>query len=265
MSGVEAGPRGAAGSATVAPTDDEVVTHWLARCEAALRAGDAVALAALFVPDGHWRDVLAFTWSITPGEGASAIAAALVAAQSSTAAHGFALARGRTPPRRVPRAGYDVIEALFDFETRVGRGVGVVRLLVDQPDRAVQLLTTLHELKGHEEQVGARRPTGGFRHFGGPNWKEVRAAAQAYTDHEPDVLIVGGGQAGLSLSAVLGRIGVDNLVIDRLPRVGDCWRLRYHALALHNDTNYNHLPYLPFPPSWPIYLPKDMVADWFET
>ncbi|MEI6470690.1 MAG: NAD(P)/FAD-dependent oxidoreductase, partial [Betaproteobacteria bacterium] len=27
----------------------------------------------------------------------------------------------------------------------------------------------------------------------------------------------------------------------------------------------NHLPYLPFPPTWPNYLPKDMVADWFET
>jgi putative flavoprotein involved in K+ transport len=46
--------------------------------------------------------------------------------------------------------------------------------------------------------------------------------------------------------------------------VGDCWRTRYHSLALHNDTQYNYLPYMPFPPSWPTYLPKDMVADWFE-
>jgi putative flavoprotein involved in K+ transport len=58
---------------------------------------------------------------------------------------------------------------------------------------------------------------------------------------------------------------VDTLVIDRHERVGDCWRKRYHSLALHNSTEVNHLPYLPFPPAWPIYLPKDMVADWFAT
>jgi putative flavoprotein involved in K+ transport len=46
--------------------------------------------------------------------------------------------------------------------------------------------------------------------------------------------------------------------------VGDCWRTRYHSLALHNPTDFNHLPYMPFPSSWPVYLPKDMVADWFE-
>ncbi len=57
---------------------------------------------------------------------------------------------------------------------------------------------------------------------------------------------------------------MDTLVVDRFERAGDCWRQRYHSLALHNDTSFNHLPYMPFPPSWPTYLPKDMVADWFE-
>jgi len=127
-------------------------------------------------------------------------------------------------------------------------------------------MTGLRELKGFEETVGKRRPTGEAfsRNFGGTNWKEQRIASQAYTDREPVVLIAGGGQAGLSLAATLGRIGVDTLVVDRFERVGDCWRKRYHSLALHNDTSFNHLPYLPFPPSWPTYLPKDMVADWFE-
>ncbi len=102
------------------------------------------------------------------------------------------------------------------------------------------------------------------RNFGGTNWKEQREAIQAYADREPVVLIVVVGQAGLSLAATLGRIGVDTLVVDKFPRIGDCWRRRYHSLALHNDTQLNHLPYMPFPPSWPTYLPKDMVADWFE-
>jgi len=79
------------------------------------------------------------------------------------------------------------------------------------------------------------------------------------------VLVAGGGQAGLSIAAVLGRMGVDTLVVDRHERVGDNWRKRYRSLALHNPAEMNQLPYLPYPLSWPMYLPKDMVADWFES
>jgi putative flavoprotein involved in K+ transport len=210
--------------------------------------------------------VLAFTWSLTPAEGAKNIAALLVERQPRAKARAFAIATGRTPPRTVQRAGNEVIEAIIAFETEVGRGHGVLRLLASEPTRAFQLMTALDELKGFEEKIGKRRPTGEAysRNFGGSNWKEQRDAAQAYADREPTVLIVGGGQAGLGLAATLGRLDVDALVIDRLPRVGDCWRTRYHSLALHNNTEFNHMPYLPFPPSWPTYLPKDMIADWFE-
>ena len=247
-------------------SEQELVEHWLAALEVALQSGNRAALASLFAPDGHWRDLLAFTWSITPKQGADDIAALMVAKQGTAGVCRFAIAQGRTPPRRLQRAGIDVIEGIFQFETEVGRGFGVVRLLAESPSRAFQLMTSLHELKGFEEKIGKRRPTGEAfsRNFGGTNWKEQRVSSQAYTDREPTVLIVGGGQAGLSLAATLGRIGVDTLVVDRFPRVGDCWRQRYHSLALHNDTSFNHLPYMPFPVSWPTYLPKDMVADWFE-
>jgi putative flavoprotein involved in K+ transport len=247
-------------------SERELVEEWLERLDAALQAKNEKAAASLFALESHWRDLVAFTWSITPCQGAAAIAASMMARQASTHAHGFVIAEERTAPRRVQRAGFDVIEAIFRFETEVGRGFGVVRLLADDPSKAFQLMTGLHELKGFEEKIDKRRPTGEAfsRNFGGTNWQEQRIAAQAYTDREPAVLIVGGGQAGLSLAARLGRIGVDALIVDRLPRVGDCWRTRYHSLALHNDTQNNHLPYMPFPPSWPTYLPKDMVADWFE-
>jgi len=48
-------------------------------------------------------------------------------------------------------------------------------------------------------------------------------------------------------------------------QVGDNWRLRYHALTLHNEVHVNHLPLLPFPPTWPVFIPKDKLANWFET
>jgi putative flavoprotein involved in K+ transport len=34
--------------------------------------------------------------------------------------------------------------------------------------------------------------------------------------------------------------------------------------VLHNQVHVNHLPYMPFPPNWPIYIPKDKLAGWFE-
>ncbi len=251
---------------TAALSERELVEQWLARLDAALQSASRASVASLFAADGYWRDLLAFTWSITPSQGADAIAALMVAKQATAAARGFAIAEGRTPPRRVHRAGNDVVEGIFRFETEVGRGIGVVRLLAGEPSKAFQLMTSLHELKGHEEKIGKRRPTGApiSRDFGGANWKEKRVASQAYSDRDPVVLVAGGGQAGLSIAAMLGRVGVDTLVVDRHERVGDNWRKRYRSLALHNPSELNQLPYLPYPPSWPMYLPKDLLADWFE-
>jgi cation diffusion facilitator CzcD-associated flavoprotein CzcO len=260
-------PQAAALDKGSAQADEAAVRQWLASFEAALKAGDQKALAGHFAADGHSRDLLAFTWSITPRQGADAIAALLLDKQGRAGAGNFTLAAGRTPPRKVQRAGVDVIEGIFEFETAVGRGFGVVRLLATDPGKAFQFMTNLQELKGFEEKTGKNRPTGEAysRNFGGTNWKDQRIAAQAYSDREPTVLVAGGGQAGLTIAARLGMLGVDTLIVDKHERVGDNWRKRYHSLALHNHTDVNHLPYMPYPPNWPSYLPKDMLADWFES
>jgi putative flavoprotein involved in K+ transport len=121
-------------------------------------------------------------------------------------------------------------------------------------------------MKGHEERLGRTRPTGQShsRDFRGPNWLDQRKAAARYADTDPTVMVVGGGQAGLSIAARLRQLGIDTLIVDREQRIGDNWRNRYHALTLHNQVQVNHLPYMPFPPSWPSYIPKDKLAGWFE-
>ena len=240
--------------------------QWLGRFETALIAGDPAGLAAMFGPECHYRDMLAFSWTIRPVLGAEAIAEFLTTAQQSTHASGFALAAGRTPPRVVRRLGIEVYEAIFRFETETGHGFGVVRLPTATPDQAWVLLTSLDELKGHEERIGPRRPSGDAysRNFGGLNWLDQRNKARAYDDRDPEVLVVGGGQNGLAVAACLGQMDIDTLVVDKLPRIGDNWRVRYHSLALHNQIQVNHLPYMPFPPTWPKYIPKDMLGNWLE-
>ena len=59
-------------------------------------------------------------------------------------------------------------------------------------------------------------------------------------------------------------LGVDTLVVDKNERVGDNWRKRYHQLVLHDPVWYDHLPYMPFPAQWPVFTPKDKLADFFE-
>ena len=240
---------------------------WLDRFAKALTADDAKAAAALFIDNGLWRDILAFTWTIETMAGRAAIAARIAETAARTQAVKIDIPATRTPPRWVTRAGTQCVEALFAFETALGRCNGVLRLVPDgQALRAWTLITTMEELKGHEEAFKRRAADNeaGLRDYGGPNWLDRRKAAARYDDHEPTVVVVGAGQAGLAIGARLTQLGIDTLIVDRHARVGDNWRKRYHSLTLHNERFVNHLPYMPFPPTWPVYIPKDMLANWFE-
>jgi hypothetical protein len=250
---------------------ERLAAAWLENFETALSRRDAEKIGALFRSDSHWRDLVAFTGTITSTLGVEKLASLLAGRQGEVKARDFRLAAGRTVPRRVRRLGTEVVEAIFAYETALGRGNGVVRLVPDaergwEHCRAWVFLTTLEELRGFEEHVGTRRPSGEAysRNFGGENWLDQRRKREAYDDRDPVVLVVGGGQAGLAIAARLNQLDVDTLVVDRWERIGDNWRQRYHSLALHNQIHVNHLPYMPFPPTWPKYIPKDMLGNWFE-
>jgi len=216
--------------------------RWLADFEEALRDPDDASLAKLFRADAHWRDLLAFTWQVKTFSGAGRVVDGLKEHGVGKGARAFEIDPGRTPPRSVTRAGEKTIEAIFRFDAALGRCAGVLRLSSD--GRCWTLLTALDQIKGFEESIARRRSHG--------------------EDREPAVLIVGGGHAGLSIAARLKALGVDALIVDRHSRVGDNWRKRYQALKLHNQKHVNHLPYMPFPPDWPTYIPKDRLAGWFE-
>jgi cation diffusion facilitator CzcD-associated flavoprotein CzcO len=247
------------------------VENWLAEFERALEHPESSTLRPLFHPESFWRDVLALSWNLQTLNGIDAILKELPALAIRTAPRNFGIDPERAAPRRVKRAGTETIEAIFSFETSSGRGHGIIRLIPDSSDggklKAWTLLTALEELKGFEEALGSARPRGQSysRDFRGPNWLDQRKSSIAYTDRDPAVLVVGGGQAGLSIAARLKQLAVDTLIVDREKRIGDNWRKRYHALTLHNQVQVNHLPYMPFPPNWPVYIPKDKLANWFES
>ena len=76
-----------------------------------------------------------------------------------------------------------------------------------------------------------------------------------------DARDTGAGQGGLTAAARLKMLGVKCLIIDKNESVGDNWRDRYHQLVLHDPVYYDHLPYLPFPSTWPVITLPFLVGQ----
>ncbi len=77
-----------------------------------------------------------------------------------------------------------------------------------------------------------------------------------------DVIVVGGGQAGLAASHHLSRSSIEHVVLDASPRIGDAWRSRWDSLRLFTPAMIDGLPGTPFP-ARPGDLPtKDAMADY---
>ncbi|USI90600.1 NAD(P)/FAD-dependent oxidoreductase [Rhodococcus pyridinivorans] len=245
-------------------TPDERVDAWLQAFETALAQRDVDAAAGLFGTDSFWRDLVAFTWNLKTVEGREGVSDMLHARLADTDPSGF-----RTTEPASDDDG--VLSAWIAFETAVGRGVGHLRLKRDEEsgqDRAFTLLTTMQELKGYEENKGTRRPRG-TKHGADKQrvtWSEQREIEErelGYT-RQPYVVIIGGGQGGIALGARMRQLGVPAIVLDKHDRPGDQWRSRYKSLCLHDPVWYDHLPYMPFPDNWPVFAPKDKIADWLE-
>ena len=79
-----------------------------------------------------------------------------------------------------------------------------------------------------------------------------------------ETVIVGGGQAGLSLGYHLSKQGRPFVILDANERVGDSWRRRWDSLRLVSPARYSGLPGWHFPaPAW-HHPTKDDVADYLE-
>jgi putative flavoprotein involved in K+ transport len=79
-----------------------------------------------------------------------------------------------------------------------------------------------------------------------------------------EVIVVGGGQAGLAAGYYLKEAKVPFLILDAGPRVGESWRRRWDSLTLFTTARYSALPGLPFPGHPEHYPTRDEIADYLE-
>ncbi|KAJ3520840.1 hypothetical protein NM688_g9104 [Phlebia brevispora] len=232
-----------------------IAKEWISSFAQFVAARDIPGILSLIDEQTWWRDLFALTWDLRTFHGKDKVRRFLEDCFEETRFGGIEFLMAMLD-RPYPDIAWILIQ--FNFETAVATGRGIARLIPSKEGvwRAVTISTNLEGLKGHPERVGALRnhlPSHG-------KWLESRRQEKQYADHDPEVIIIGGGQSGLDLAARLKHYGVDNLIIEREPRIGDQWRNRYEALCLHDTVWSDHMPYIPFPESWPVFTPAQKVC-----
>lgn len=189
-------------------------------------------------PSVYWRDVLALTWDLRTFESTPLIRQFLTDRLKLTEIRNITLSttdKGASPTLQHPYPDLVWVQALFKFETKIGYGSGVVRLVPLRRGGTTEwkahcVFTNLEDLKGFPEKIGALRN----QESNHGTWEALRNKERQFTDDEPLVLIIGGGQSGLDVAARLKCLGIKSVVIEKNKRIGDNWRNRYDALCLHD-------------------------------
>ena len=242
--------------------------EWLSAWSRAITHRSQVELESLFETHAGWRDLVALTWNLRQAHDSNAIGELMVAVLDGINPSNFRIDESRPGPTVLNAEDGSVVlcEMFFRFTTAAGEADGYVVLAVDPSTMAAQARTLMTRLVALTDAPAVWPPMGRFDDcHPTTRWSEHRTERHGFDARDPEVLIVGAGQFGLMTAAHLGRLGVDTLIIDKQPRVGDAWRSRYEALFLHQPHNILHFSMMPFPIAFPEYLPKDKMADWFET
>jgi len=79
-----------------------------------------------------------------------------------------------------------------------------------------------------------------------------------------DTVVIGGGQAGLSMGYHLARKGVRFTILEANQRIGDSWRQRWDSLRLFTPARFDGLNGMPFPGDANAFPTKDQMADYLE-
>src|SRR6185295_1601788 len=90
-----------------------------------------------------------------------------------------------------------------------------------------------------------------------------RSVASPAPEHFP-VIVIGAGQAGLSVGYHLARHGVRFVILDANGRIGDSWRNRWDSLRLFTPARYDGLDGMPFPARADSFPTKNEMADYLE-
>lgn len=232
--------------------------NWLMKFFRCIRAGEHYLATNLFLEEGCWRDILAFSWNIITVGGKKDIGDMLQATSGKINVVKWEIERSSL----IEQGGNS---CWFTFATSTANCKGKLTL---KDGKCSVLFTSVDELIGHEEATLTRRKKGYINKAikGRKTWLDEKIEKEKELGHieQPYVVVVGGGQGGIGLAARLKVLGVPTIVVDKNQRPGDSWRNRYHSLYLRNTVWQDQMPYLEFPDDWPVFMSKDRMGDWLE-
>ncbi|KAI1134738.1 FAD/NAD(P)-binding domain-containing protein [Hypoxylon sp. FL0543] len=228
-----------------AMSEGEASNHALAVLDsfnAAVETGDARKLETCFFADqAFWRDMLALTYHLRTFTSPSVISSAFMKTKSLRGLKGgFALDGPAKLILATPVLQF--IDCRVSFRTSFPAATcsGGVILLPTKAERGasdgtlewkIWILTTWVEnldLQAEDETL-------------------LQSPGRKLNDAEmidTDVLIIGGGNAGITLAARLKALGVESVMLEKNAQVGDNWMTRYDCLRFHIPTASCEMPYL---------------------
>ncbi|KAF7350593.1 Flavin-binding monooxygenase [Mycena sanguinolenta] len=242
----------------------QIASSWLKTFGEFLEAGDISGATSCFAPHGYLRDILVFTWNNRTLAGQDRIASYLkdtLKAAAITEVKVDTRPNLGPEPRPLSPAASGVCSG-FTFHTRVGYGQGYFMLVENENGewKALTVFLMLTDIKGHEESGPETGVYGGHTLA----WHDIHRERRQAIERNPHVLIVGAGQNGLNVAARFRQLNIPTLVIEQTMRIGDVWRQRYPMMTLHTTKPHHGMLYQPYPANWPIYTPRDKLADWLE-
>ncbi|KAH6983533.1 monooxygenase [Ilyonectria sp. MPI-CAGE-AT-0026] len=235
-------------------------TAVLSAFNAALAADNAAALEdCFFASQAYWKDQLALTYHMRTFYTPSAIAASFLETKSLRGISGEL--KLQSPAGFLPATPtLQFIDFGFVFTTTSlaascsGRMLLLPTKTTENGNEVLEwkiwiLSTKLDNLDLHAEDEGLL--------------KSPAKALEGLKTIETDVFIIGGGNAAVALAARLKTLGVESVMAERNPKVGDNWALRYDCMRFHIPTSFCELPYMTYDKELqsPHLLSRDELAE----
>lgn len=260
----------------------KIVEPFLKTFAKVIEEQDVDGIIKLINEDGYWKDVELLTWDIRALHEHKNIRPMLKERLPKTGITNLRISN-ETPPA-LETLGDDLSFILFHFEFDFahGTGVGVARLspFAARNGSAAELAnvdswkiytigTALETVQGWDAEYGDKiryqhgkvhDPLGKGRTYAGIRQDELEGK-----EGDPTVVIVGAGHTGLAMAARLKVLGIPHLIIEKEDRAGYSWASRYASLSLHGPTFTNHMPCIPFPHWFPIFLPAQQLAKFLQS
>ncbi len=77
-------------------------------------------------------------------------------------------------------------------------------------------------------------------------------------------LIIGAGPAGLAIAGWLRSMDLPFEVLEKSDKISYSWHNHYDRLCLHTVKQLSHLPHMPFPDDYPLYVPREKLVQYYE-